>query len=569
MSDASSVRLAISREVSFAATHPVNPVLQAMRFNNESIEKATASVQSEEIVTGRQVSDEIRTDINATGQINRHFAFGGFTTRKQLGAIAAVASTQRFTAPNNSFQLINQGDWIRYYRAGSSNNGYWFVNAKGSSHEYLQVSGPSPRPGKAERTLVDESAGSEAEIAVDDEFDLQLAAAVQSLGWTNDIFMGATGSIFSVDGAGKVSRSAVSLNQTGVFSIDGAGKLARNDTGSGGSFITDGIKIGMKLLIAGFAGALNNGLHTVLTVTAGVVGFGADGNAEALTTESSPGTAVTVKSDFVSDGYAVGMWVRLSGFATSTNNGLHRLTAVTATKLTCAVALTTEAPAGQVRIHAGSFVKNGSECPSFLIEKDYSDRSTDEFDRMTGMCVNTFNLSFQAKAASSCGFGYMGKNVLPSGATAGTGSNRPAGTTTIMDALANVTDIKMDDALLGTFAQQVSLALSNNLFDESAIANLGPIRIGSGQFSGSGEFNLYFENHDIVDLNDNWTKVKLAFTFTDAATSIYHFYFPSVLIKRVSKPTQGNNQSLYQRAQFQALRDATLLETARITRWQF
>lgn len=64
------------------------------------------------------------------------------------------------------------------------------------------------------------------------------------------------------------SGAAYSLSKTGIVSVDSSGRLDRND---GGSWITDGVRVGDLITLSGFASGAgtNNGQHRVASITAG------------------------------------------------------------------------------------------------------------------------------------------------------------------------------------------------------------------------------------------------------------------------------------------------------------
>ena len=85
------------------------------------------------------------------------------------------------------------------------------------------------------------------------------------------------------------SGVALSLSKSaGVCSIDSSGRLDRND---GGSWITDGVRLGDLVTLGGFATGGNNGTHRVSS-------FATSGRrivfVDVLTTESSPAVPVTL-----------------------------------------------------------------------------------------------------------------------------------------------------------------------------------------------------------------------------------------------------------------------------------
>lgn len=85
------------------------------------------------------------------------------------------------------------------------------------------------------------------------------------------------------------SGAPINLSKTGVVSVDGSGRLDRND---GGSWITDGVRVGDVVTLGGLGVAGNNGPQRVISITAGTgrrITF-----ENVLTTEGVPAGAVTL-----------------------------------------------------------------------------------------------------------------------------------------------------------------------------------------------------------------------------------------------------------------------------------
>lgn len=77
MSDANRVRLAYVPETVWGTT-PATPTLQALRFTSESLQANTEFTSSNEIRDDRQVSDVIRTNFGAGGDLGFELSYGAF-----------------------------------------------------------------------------------------------------------------------------------------------------------------------------------------------------------------------------------------------------------------------------------------------------------------------------------------------------------------------------------------------------------------------------------------------------------------------------------------------------------
>lgn len=77
MSDANRLRLSYVEETSWGVT-PAAPTLKALRFTGESLEANADFTSSNEIRDDRQVSDVIRTNFGAGGDVNFELSYGAF-----------------------------------------------------------------------------------------------------------------------------------------------------------------------------------------------------------------------------------------------------------------------------------------------------------------------------------------------------------------------------------------------------------------------------------------------------------------------------------------------------------
>lgn len=555
MSNASESRLAGTLEASFGVLPAgATPKLHELTVVTADLTRQNDSVTSDRIITGAQPGDRVQTRVGGGGSLSDELSYGGMIVQIVTGQIS-FTSPATITGPNGTFTSVNVGDWVRVARPGSANNGYWFVTAKGGSDQTLTV------VGEHGATLTTESAGSECEVAVDYEQDIRLCGVLRATSWSKAVDV-ACSNYFSVNGSGQLARTAISLSQTGVFAVV-ANKLNRNDTGGGGSWVTDGIKIGMKILIAGFATAGNNGLKTVLTVTAADIGF-----AESLTNEATPGGAVTVKADFISDGYEAGMLLKTSGWATSSNNDIFRITTVETNKLTFTVAMATEsAPAGQVRLKGGSYILNGTHQHTFFIERDQSDVTAGLFQRGSGMYMASFGVRVDRGIAKTS-WNVFGANFEHGfTATAGTGTDHPSNPSQVLNGVEHTRRLRIDDAPIGTFTTDLSLDIANGAAPREAHGSRGAIGIRQGRISGDMRVTAYYEDADLVTLNQDWTDFTASIIFDGPNGEAIAFDFLAANMLNAATPIPGNEQDCYVNASIGAKRDATLLRTLRVTRW--
>jgi hypothetical protein len=116
--------------------------------------------------------------------------------------------------------------------------------------------------------------------------------------------------------------------------------------------------------------------------------------------------------DFTADGFVVGMYVKVSGFTEAANNGIHKITALTATKMTVAGSnLATEAEGDTVTIRA-KMLRNGTTQKSYLLEKRFEDLS--QYIYFAGMKVNQMTLNVKSQEVVGGSVSFLGKQGVAS-----------------------------------------------------------------------------------------------------------------------------------------------------------
>lgn len=171
MSDSDRMQLAAVRETTFGELVTVSD-LQILRHTGESLRQETNTVSSSEIRDDRQVSDVIRTNLNAAGDINLEVSYGAYDDFLEAGLMSAAWSTPVTIGPittlstsdvDNSINDSGDGlativanQWVKVSGfTTEANNGYFKVVSVASGK--IVVSGG---------TLVTEVAGDSVTIAM-------------------------------------------------------------------------------------------------------------------------------------------------------------------------------------------------------------------------------------------------------------------------------------------------------------------------------------------------------------------------------------------------------------------
>ncbi|HBG77505.1 MAG TPA: hypothetical protein DDW84_01465 [Phycisphaerales bacterium] len=271
--------------------------------------------------------------------------------------------------------------------------------------------------------------------------------------------------------------------------------------------------------------------------------------------------------------WVVGSWVKIAGFTTAGNNGYAKIVSITHSDspttenniLTVSgLTLVDEAAGDSVTIKQGAYIKNGVTCPSFNIEKKYTDL-TNVYSLLKGMCVDGVSLSVSAEAMIGGGITFMGANEVSAAASAAQGYD-VATSTEVMSGVDNVHSILENQADFD--ATEFSFQLSNNLRSRLLIGNNGnTLSLGKGALNITGTLKAYFATAALMDKYLNFTASSLAFLVNDVAGNAYVFDFPEVKYTDGQRVAGGQSQDCISDMKFSASRDATENVTIRIVKF--
>jgi hypothetical protein len=257
-------------------------------------------------------------------------------------------------------------------------------------------------------------------------------------------------------------------------------------------------------------------------------------------------------------------WIKVSGFTTATNNGYFKVVSATADKIVVSGGTLTDEDAGDsVTIKMGPQIVNGTTCPSFNIEKQYTDLSN-ELAILTGMCIDQFNLNVAAGEIITGGFTFMGSAEESATASSGTGYDA-ATTKDVMSAVDDVENILENQATFDITA--FSMQLQNNLRDRIQVGTAATISIGTGVLSITGTMKAYFESRAILDKFLNQSTSSLAILMEDAAGNAYILELPQLKYTAGQRNAPGQSQDVIADMGFTAYRNPTEDVTIRIAKF--
>lgn len=262
---------------------------------------------------------------------------------------------------------------------------------------------------------------------------------------------------------------------------------------------------------------------------------------------------------FLSDGFLVGMIVRLTGAGLDVDNvGKNLLIAsITATELTVSVVngtlLVEEGPIASVTATATGKVTyvptTGHTDQSYTVEEWYSDIAQSEV--YTGMKVNSVAIQLPATGLSTIDIGFAGKDLTQTGTSQYFSSPTAQNTNGIFAAVNGVMLVQGQPVALVTSADFTIERATENA---TAVGSNSVADIFTGRVRVTGNLSVYFQDATFRNYFKDETVVSLVMamtTSTAANADFVTFTIPKVKLGSFSKDDQ--ELGLVASTSFQAL----------------
>lgn len=256
-------------------------------------------------------------------------------------------------------------------------------------------------------------------------------------------------------------------------------------------------------------------------------------------------------------GIVAGQWIRTSGFSDAANNGIKRVSSVTATKIifdsTAAMADETVTN-GTVTCYSGRRLRNSTTSRSYHMQKAFTDVA--QFMSMRGMRVGAASLAMNAGEIVTGSFSFMGKTVVRAGTTYAT-TEISSNTSPVMTASSHIGSILQNGTAIACGIRSLSLDIENNLRSQTQIGSTSPYGIGSGFMDVTGQLEAYFEDNTLYDQLINHTSTELSWQMTDDLGNVYVFTLPAVIFTEGYPQSGGGNDDVMIPLSYQAIRSST------------
>ncbi len=322
------------------------------------------------------------------------------------------------------------------------------------------------------------------------------------------------------------------------------------------------------IVFAGFADAASNGTKTVVSADATNIVV-----TEAVGANETPAGAVTIRNDttlptFVSTSTDLtginltkGQWFRVLGFTTAANNDVFRCSATPTTTVitvdrvkvsrdsndlsTNVLAIVTEAEGDSVTMK-GQEASNGTSRSTFTLEKEFfvSD-SVSIFDIMRGSEVTQMTQTVTAESIVGGSFSLNGRSFAADATSTIASSTTPSNTGEVANAVTNVSEIVIDNAIFTDGFQSINSTYNNNPRNQTKVGTKNLAGIGLDKLSGSFDAVAYFNSANAITtahLNDTPVEMYHAIDFADGETMIISW--PKVKINVLNRVAPGRGQDV-------------------------
>ena len=238
-------------------------------------------------------------------------------------------------------------------------------------------------------------------------------------------------------------------------------------------------------------------------------------------------TLVRATGSFITDGVRVGMVIRAAGLTTTGDNAKNLLVAsLTATNAVVVPlngsTMTAQGTASSVTLTAPgkqTFVPaTGHTDDSYTVEEFYSDIAQSEV--YTGMKVNSLAVQLPATGLTTVDIGFAGKDLTQTGTTQYFGTPTAQGTTGVFAA---VNGVMLVDGAPIALVTSADFSIERATENAAVVGSNSVADIFTGRIRVTGNLSVYFENATFRGYFNNETPVSIVLTVTSDSTATANF----------------------------------------------
>jgi hypothetical protein len=250
-----------------------------------------------------------------------------------------------------------------------------------------------------------------------------------------------------------------------------------------------------------------------------------------VTASASGPNFVRSAGSWLTDGLALGMLVKFTGFtggATSNNNKLYTITALTALEMTVAETVAVAASTGSIGLTVPGKItyipESGHTNDSFTIEKWYS--AVAESYRFTGQRVASIGIGLAADDKVSADIAYMGQDRQKAGVAYFTAPAAPGGG----DMLVTPSGLAVINGAATKVCTNFSVDINGNASVGKVVgANVTP-DVFMDMIDVTGQISVYYENGVMDDYFDQETAITLINRLDDGIGGAFVIAMPYVKV---------------------------------------
>lgn len=269
---------------------------------------------------------------------------------------------------------------------------------------------------------------------------------------------------------------------------------------------------------------------------------------------------LSTASAFTASKNSVGQWIKISGSATSSNDGIYKISSYAAgqlglTDISGSTASFTSDSSNSSLVYASSqMVRNGTTKKSMTIEKGFTD--INEFFQYTGMRTSDLSIEMTEQSILQGSVNFVGKGTSNSSATIDNSSGITASTANpIMNSSGNITKILESGTTFSGSFKSFSININNNLESQTSVGSSDLAGVGTGRCEITGDMSLYFESDALHAKFLANTGTSFAFIVLDSSSNYYVFTIPNAKFTDGDVPSDSG--SVISNFSYQGFRDTT------------
>jgi hypothetical protein len=261
-------------------------------------------------------------------------------------------------------------------------------------------------------------------------------------------------------------------------------------------------------------------------------------------------------TNFVTGKVAVGFYIKVAGFSESANNGLFKVTSVSANSIVVDATLADEAAGDSIDMDA-TIVRNGAEAPkSYTFRKQMNaPGGTASIFYYRGCQVNMMSFNFETGSILNGDMNLVGLTSDGTATAIAGESIDDVPAYSIMNSVSSITNIDISGLPAGVEFKTLNLSVDNQINQAEAIGTLGAVDLAAFSLQVTADIELYFEDTTVYNLYKNASSFSVAFTLQDTDGNQMVVYLPYCKFEELSEPVDGKDNFLMESGSLRALRD--------------